>query len=179
MPTTEKEIWKAIEGLEDIYEVSNFGRIKSLKRKGVRKDRILRQRSSGEHITIFLSMGDNVGYTFAAHRIVASHFVKNPKPDEYEEVHHRDGDRANNRADNLEWASSSQRAAKFIASVKCKRRSERKGVYKFKTDNGLSYRVVMRIGDGKTKYLGAFKTEEEAYKVYYDKWIELRGYPPW
>lgn len=37
------------------------------------------------------------------HRIVALAFVKNPKPEVYKEVDHIDGNRSNNRADNLRW----------------------------------------------------------------------------
>lgn len=39
----------------------------------------------------------------AVHRLVAMHFVENPKPDQYKEVNHIDGDKSNNNASNLEW----------------------------------------------------------------------------
>jgi len=44
----------------------------------------------------------------ALHRLVAEHFVYNPKPAEYTQINHIDGDRWNNSAINLEWVSPSQ-----------------------------------------------------------------------
>ena len=41
--------------------------------------------------------------TYKIHRLVAQYFVPNPKPEIYNEVNHKDGDRTNNNADNLEW----------------------------------------------------------------------------
>ena len=40
---------------------------------------------------------------YKAHRLVAQYFVPNPKPETYNEVNHKDGNRTNNNADNLEW----------------------------------------------------------------------------
>lgn len=40
---------------------------------------------------------------YKAHRLVAEYFVFNPYPDKYNEVNHKDGNRENNNADNLEW----------------------------------------------------------------------------
>lgn len=40
---------------------------------------------------------------YHAHRLVAQYFVPNPKPETYNEVNHKDGNRTNNNADNLEW----------------------------------------------------------------------------
>lgn len=39
------------------------------------------------------------------HRLVALYFVENPKPNEYNQVNHKDTDKSNNIADNLEWVN--------------------------------------------------------------------------
>jgi hypothetical protein len=39
------------------------------------------------------------------HTLVAKAFVENPNPDLYTEVHHIDGDKLNNNADNLKWVT--------------------------------------------------------------------------
>ena len=45
---------------------------------------------------------------FAWHRLVAEHFVENPDPLTHTQVNHIDGDRYNNKAENLEWVTPKQ-----------------------------------------------------------------------
>ena len=106
------EIWKPIKGYEGLYEVSNFGRIKSLKRL------VKSHNKWGEcYITInekILKTSDNkLGYlfvklfknnkakTYYIHRLVAEHFI--PNPNNYKEVNHKDENKTNNVVTNLEW----------------------------------------------------------------------------
>lgn len=42
---------------------------------------------------------------YNVHRIIAEVFVDNPNPDEYKIVNHKDGDKSNNHANNLEWCN--------------------------------------------------------------------------
>jgi len=93
----EEEIWKpvTIKGYEH-YMVSNQGRIKNDKGKihtgtrmrGYRMTTLTRNKEQ-KHVLI--------------HVVVALAFIKNPKPDEYDEVNHKDKNRSNNFVDNLEW----------------------------------------------------------------------------
>lgn len=88
------EIWKDIRGYEGLYQVSNMGRI-----KGKNKVLHLNTNTCGyKHVT--LSKG-NVKKTALVHRLVASAFIDNPlnKP----QINHRDGNKNNNTAINLEW----------------------------------------------------------------------------
>lgn len=96
-----KEIWKDIVGHDD-YQISNFGRMKSLK---YNKCRILK----GCIILGYRHFNfSNNGITqlFKVHRAVAFAFIPNPqnKPD----VNHIDGNRGNNHVSNLEWCTASE-----------------------------------------------------------------------
>ena len=121
------EIWKDIEGYEGLYQVSNLGRVKSLKVSKIKSERIRKsyQQSSG-YISIVLCKNGKVT-NHKIHRLVANAFIDNP--DNLPEINHKDENKANNCVDNLEWCDSSYnknygtRTEKFIRSrgtpVKC------------------------------------------------------------
>lgn len=90
------ENWLDIVGYEGAYQVSNFGRIKSFKRK---KPHILRPSlDSGGYMNVVLSK-NGVMKNHNVHVLVARAFIPNlyGKP----EVNHEDGNKWNNHADNL------------------------------------------------------------------------------
>jgi hypothetical protein len=105
----ENEIWKAIEGFEGLYEISNMGRVKSLARVAHRpkvgplpvkeKIRCTPLNTSG-YPSIFLSK-DGVTTQFRIHRLVAQAFI--PNPDNLPQVNHLNNVKTDNRAENLEW----------------------------------------------------------------------------
>lgn len=104
-----KELWKAIENFEGIYEVSSKGRIKRLSRKLIRKDGVetkLKERFLNPSLTkdgylkVHLSK-DNNDYVATVHRIVAKTFIANPYM--YNEINHIDEIKTNNSVENLEW----------------------------------------------------------------------------
>lgn len=98
------EEWKPIIGYEGLYEVSNFGRIKSLKRKLVPVDKILKlQTTIYGYYHIALYDKAFIPRTLLVHILVAKHFIDNPekKP----EVNHLFGDKKDSRAWNLEWVT--------------------------------------------------------------------------
>jgi len=97
-----EEEWKDIEGYEGHYQVSNFGRVKSLISNKIRKNTI--DKSHGYEIT---GLRKNMNSkTFLIHRLVAKHFVKKEKS-YFKVVNHKDGNKRNNFASNLEWTSHS------------------------------------------------------------------------
>jgi hypothetical protein len=105
-----KETWKAIEGYEGAYEVSNLGQVRSLDRvvEGPRgpkklKGRVLKQRTHNKGYRQLKLSKDGKKKTLLVHRLVVLAFLGPPGPGEA--VDHKDGDRANNEARNLRWAS--------------------------------------------------------------------------
>lgn len=102
------EIWKDIEGFEGRYMVSNYGRVKSLLKFCGTNKRIISQHISGKwkYFTVVLLRkdGSRTG-SILVHRLVAKAFV--PNPNNLPMVNHKDEDKTNNRADNLEWCDCS------------------------------------------------------------------------
>lgn len=101
------EIWKDIEDYEGRYQVSNYGRVKSLARTdrngAKRKEHLLDpHRLDNGYVRVHLSKDGKAKWYFV-HRLVATSFL--PNPNNYPVVNHLDSDRANNNVENLEWTT--------------------------------------------------------------------------
>lgn len=104
-----EEKWKDIQGYEGLYQVSNFGRVKSLERykknnlgsKSLISETILKQSISNKGYCRIHLCKDAHKKAFSVHRLVADAFV--PNPNNLTDVNHKDENKKNNRADNLEW----------------------------------------------------------------------------
>ena len=103
------EVWAPISGYEGLYEISNYGRVKTLQRTVNNNGTTVLLAESvtygslwGDRYCKGLSK-DGVRKQFLAHKLVAEHFLcnKEDKP----EVHHKDFDPLNNRVENLEWVT--------------------------------------------------------------------------
>ena len=94
-----KEIWKDKKDYEGHYQVSNWGRIKSIK---FGKERILKQniRCGYYYVNLYKN---NIKKQYPVHRLVAEVFIDNP--DNLPQVNHKDENKTNNNVDNLEWCS--------------------------------------------------------------------------
>lgn len=105
------EIFIDIKGYENLYQVSNFGNIKSLAKgdgNGCR-DRILKfdiiGKSTTRYYRVSLSKDGKVS-RYSVHRLVAKHFINNT--DNKPMVNHIDNDGTNNKVTNLEWCTHSE-----------------------------------------------------------------------
>lgn len=100
------EIWKDIKGYKGLYQVSSKGRVKSLVKKGTKKERILKGgiNTTGYYqVQLRLNCKNNM---LLISRLVCLAFHKNPEGKRT--VNHKDGNTLNNYADNLEWATYSE-----------------------------------------------------------------------
>lgn len=94
------EIWKIIDGFED-YQISNYGRVKSLNYNKTKQERILKQATITNGYQQVNLYKDGKQKCFIVHRLVANAFIDNPN--NYAEVNHKDECKTNNHVSNLEW----------------------------------------------------------------------------
>ena len=94
------ETWKPVVGYEELYEVSDQGRVKSLK---FGKEKILKPwKTPDGYLKVSLRKDGHTKHTYV-HRIVSEAFIQNPN--NLETVNHKDEVKTNNVASNLEWMS--------------------------------------------------------------------------
>ena len=116
-----EEIWKDVAGCDGLYQVSTYGRVKSLK---YGKERILKQnKNSSGYLTVSLYI-EGKTFSKAVHRLVAIAFIPNQK--NKGDVNHIDEDKTNNHLENLNWMTAKEnsnygtareRHAKSITSI--------------------------------------------------------------
>lgn len=111
---TDEEQWRDITGYEGEYEISNLGRVWS------RKNNILLQLNYtlNSYATVtFWTKGATKGKCFLVHRLVAIAFLSTP-PSPKHQVNHIDGNKANNRVENLEWTTPQENTQHAIDVLK-------------------------------------------------------------
>lgn len=122
IPSLPGELWKDIPGSDGYYQISNFGRVKGLKR--AIEDCNGRVTRVAPEYLCKLQICDGYYHTYieyqcnrldkAVHRLVASAFI--PNPDNLPEVNHIDGNKLNNKYDNLEWCTRCENRRHAIAN---------------------------------------------------------------
>ena len=114
-----QEIWKDVVGYEGLYKISNTGRVKSVKRDKILKEQL----NERGYLRVSLSK-NNKQKIYSVHRLVMITFIGY---EEGKQVNHIDGDKTNNRLDNLEWTTQSENMKHAYDNrlVKSKRRVRR------------------------------------------------------
>lgn len=98
------EQWKPVKDYESLYEVSTHGRIRSFHTG--RGGGILKPFPRNGYLFICLCKEGEKRKNFAIHRLVATAFI--PNSENKEQVNHMNCNRADNRLENLEWATCSE-----------------------------------------------------------------------
>lgn len=106
-----KEIWKEIKDYPN-YKISNLGRVKALKyysnihKKYYDRELILKEKTNCFGYKMVGLSNEKGRKNIAIHRLVANAFI--PNSNNYPEVNHKDGNKANNCSENLEWCTRKQ-----------------------------------------------------------------------
>ena len=96
-----KEVWRDIKEYEGCYQVSDLGRVKSLNYLHTGKERVLVGiKDKYGYLSVSLCKDGKIKH-YLLHRLVAQTFI--PNPDNLPQINHKDEDKTNNAASNLEW----------------------------------------------------------------------------
>lgn len=110
----EEEIWKPIKDYEKLYEVSNNGKIRSLGREVIVKNKYgatstrmtkskeLKPQKRGEYYIVWLCK-DGKPKQYYIHRLVGETFIENSN--NLRDINHKDENKLNNNVNNLEWCT--------------------------------------------------------------------------
>lgn len=166
------EEWRDIEGYEGLYQISNQGRLKSLKRviplhgknqfsefdaQKTIQERIMNVSINGYGYCQSSLYKNGKFKTKLIHQLVARAFI--PNPENKPTVNHIDGDKTNNCVDNLEWATSKEQTQhlmkelgfKSVISDKCRKRQIELHKKKVKRSDGMIFNSIKEASFGDNK----------------------------
>lgn len=160
-----KEVWKPIKGFKKKYEISNTGKVKSMDMKlknrcsyWIKKGRILTELYDQRGYPMVHLCVEQRHITKRIHTLVWDAFGKRKRNGRKLQVDHIDNNKLNNKITNLQLLSS-----RLNNTKKFNGRKLPTGVYERKDLEGFTSQIGL---NGKTIYLGSFKTIKEAAGKY-------------
>ena len=114
-------MWKEIQGYEGYYEINDSGEIRNTKTKLILSPGV----RSGYKFVVLCK--DGVHQKHNVHRLVALHFV--PNPNNYPMVMHKDNDKLNVEASNLDWGTAQQNTIQAHLDGLCVDRRKTYNIY--------------------------------------------------
>lgn len=147
------EKFKDIKGYEGLYQISNLGRVKSLRKEQllqksggirVRDEKILSQQKHYKgYLTLKLSK-ENKQKRYKVHRLVAIAFI--PNNENKLQVNHIDGVKSNNKAENLEWCTNLENQKHAAKTGLKKKKLKREDIIKIRKDKRLQKEIAKDYG---------------------------------
>lgn len=167
------EVWKDIKGFEELYQISNYGNIKSLERtfeyigknqfcefKTIKKHKemIIKQSINGSGYYQVCLRKENKKKNLLVHRLIAEAFI--PNPDNKPTINHIDGNTLNNSLNNLEWATMKEQQYhstyilnhKRIITDKCRKRQIELHKRKVIRSDGIIFDSIKEAANGNENY---------------------------
>ena len=116
------EIWKEVPSFESHYEVSDFGAVRSKTRavpygkngRATYKGRELKQFISGKYLSVKLSHQGNTVTAYTHHLVLSAFVGPRPFTEKRGEIRHLNGDKTDNRLENLAYGTITENAADRI-----------------------------------------------------------------
>lgn len=131
------ELWKDIIGYQGLYQISNFGNVKSLKYNHTKTEKLLKPELSRGYLQVTLCKNKDVK-RYKISRLVATFFIPNFEKKPF--VNHINGIKTDNTVENLEWCTASEN---MIHAYKKGLQFSKKGI-----DNVLSISIANIDKDG-------------------------------
>ena len=177
------EIWKDIKGYEGKYQVSNLGRIKSLRdAHGNYREKILSNRIRGRKGSEYYAVAlykNNKPRNVSVHRLVAEAFV--PKKLGKNDIDHINTNRFDNRAENLRWATNRENQNNVLTkihhseSMMSEKNHRSKSVYCLELNKiyGSASEAGRELNISQTGISACCRGEYETIKGHHFKYVEL------
>jgi hypothetical protein len=173
------EEWKDIKGYEGLYQVSNYGRVRSLAKSWkaglpclrTKPETIMAQCLNAKGYPHLALSKDNKSKTHRVHHLVWDTFGNEPRNGMIRQVDHIDNNKTNNNINNLRLVSNRENSTKRSLSLKKTSRFVGVRVNSRKKNSWLAQISI----NGRATYLGTFENETLAGLAYQKALISLGG----
>lgn len=172
----ENELWKPIHGFDELYEISSFGRVKSVEHFIVRGNsnharvpsKIIKPWINAKGYLCVALHKDGASYKKKVHRLVAEAFIENPdcKP----HIDHIDTNKSNNAVSNLRWVTPSENKNNPITvelhrKTQLKKEVVEKCMRGRELVNGKTRRIPVNQFDKEGNFMARYESMNEAARV--------------